>query len=386
MQFTRNRDGIAGALKKIGGLDLGSLLTNPAAHEYSHAYFSSGVGTMLGFMFATHPPLNKRIRRLDQHWNGKFIVPKYEEQPEPEPTSTAAQDKQAAKAALLKTVVMAGVGGQAVSEALQSIEQMGQPQQEELGYARDLINKIPQTIKTELQDPYGVRAVIYSLVIDKETQSQEKQFAQLQAQADTGVAEKTRTLYPQIKPFIAAMRLPLIDLSFPALRSLSPNQYQRFRTNLLALINADNKVDFGEWIVQRLLLQQLDEAHGLRKPPKASLSYIGAAKHECEILLSLVAYAEHKDDAEAQQAFAEGIKSIGAMALTRVPRKELTIASLDAAMDRLEQFKPLLKQRLLKALVACVAQDQKLTVAGAELMRTVASCFHCPLPPLKMSI
>ena len=378
VQFTRNRDGIAGALKKIGGMQFGSRLQNPAAHEYSHAYFSSGVGSMMGFLFATHPPLKKRILALDPHWNGKFVLPKREAAPAPK----TEQEKQAAKAALLKTAMAAGMG-QAVAEALQSVDQMGQPHQEELGYARELLDRIPETIKAELQDPYGARAVIYSLVISKKAEIQEKQFAQLQAQADTGVADKTRALYPQLKPFIAAMRLPLIDLSFPALRALSPNQYELFRENLLALIQADNKVDFGEWIIQRLLLQQLDEAHGLRKPPKSSISYIGAAKRECELLLSLVAYAEHKDDVEAQQAFHEGIKAIGAMALTPVPRKDLTIASLDVAMDRLLLFKPLLKQRLLKALVACVAKDQKVTIAGAELLRTIASCFHCPLPPLK---
>jgi Zn-dependent protease with chaperone function len=380
VQFTRNRDGIAGALKKIGGLQFGSRLANPAAHEYSHAYFSAGVGSMLGFMFATHPPLKDRIRRVDPQWDGKFIEPQREAEPSPK----TEQDKQAAREALLKTAVVAGMG-QAVSEALQSVDKMGQPQDEELGYARVLLDKIPQTIKEELQDPYGARAVIYSLVIGKETGVQEKQFDRLQAQADTGVADKTRTLYPKLKPFIAAMRLPLIDLSFPALRALSPKQYELFRANLLALIKADNKVDFGEWVVQRLLLQQLDEAHGLRKPPKATISYIGGAKHECETVLSLVAYAEHKSDVEAQQAFAEGIKAIGATALSPVPRHDMSIQLLDASMDRLMLFKPLLKQRFLKALVACAATDQKLTLTGAELLRTIASCFHCPLPPLKWS-
>ncbi|MFO7604424.1 MAG: M48 family metallopeptidase, partial [Gammaproteobacteria bacterium] len=57
VQFTRDKQGIAGALKKIGGASHGSLLDTPAAAEYSHAYFSQGVRGFMQSLFATHPPL-----------------------------------------------------------------------------------------------------------------------------------------------------------------------------------------------------------------------------------------------------------------------------------------------------------------------------------------
>lgn len=38
VQFTRNPDGIAGALKRIGGLEFGSIVENPGAPEVSHAF------------------------------------------------------------------------------------------------------------------------------------------------------------------------------------------------------------------------------------------------------------------------------------------------------------------------------------------------------------
>ena len=59
VQFTRNPDGIAGALKKIGGLAEGSThrrARRPA--EASHLFFA----TALNEMFATHPPLEERDR------------------------------------------------------------------------------------------------------------------------------------------------------------------------------------------------------------------------------------------------------------------------------------------------------------------------------------
>src|SRR5207248_1582459 len=72
VQFTRNPDGIGGALKKIGGLAQGSRLVAPRAAQASHLYFSDGVGFSLVDIFATHPPLAERIRQIDPNWDGTF--------------------------------------------------------------------------------------------------------------------------------------------------------------------------------------------------------------------------------------------------------------------------------------------------------------------------
>jgi len=68
VQFTRNPAGIAGALKRIAGYDEGSILASPNAPEASHLFFSQGLRGGLQMLFATHPPLEERIRRLDPSW------------------------------------------------------------------------------------------------------------------------------------------------------------------------------------------------------------------------------------------------------------------------------------------------------------------------------
>ncbi|TDF84073.1 M48 family metalloprotease [Pseudomonas sp. H9] len=70
VQFTRNPQSIAGALKKIGGLAQGSQLQAVHAREYSHLYFAAGAKTAM----ATHPPLDVRIKRIDPDWDGQFPV------------------------------------------------------------------------------------------------------------------------------------------------------------------------------------------------------------------------------------------------------------------------------------------------------------------------
>src|SRR5206468_9762624 len=55
VQFTRDPSGIAGALKKIGGLADGSRIRSPEAENTSHMFFASGIQTWLGGALDTHP-------------------------------------------------------------------------------------------------------------------------------------------------------------------------------------------------------------------------------------------------------------------------------------------------------------------------------------------
>src|SRR5690606_28043794 len=64
VQFTRQTRGIAGALKKIAGVEEGSRFEQRAeAEEVSHMLFGDGLG--LSGLFATHPPILKRIQALE---------------------------------------------------------------------------------------------------------------------------------------------------------------------------------------------------------------------------------------------------------------------------------------------------------------------------------
>ncbi len=376
VQFTRSRDGIAGALKKIGGLHHGSRLQAPAAAEFSHAYFAQGVSSFVESLFSTHPPLATRIRRIDPRWNGKFTPPKPPAAPPVSGTVNTGADNAGTRQ------VTTAVIGAAVADALWGIEHIGNPSEAHVGYARELLAAIPPDLKAETQDPYGVRTLIYALLIQPDAAVQKRQWDLLRAQDDAGVYAKTERLTPVVAALDRRLRLPLMDLSLPALRTLTLPQYQVFKNVVLGLMHADNKISLGEWIMQRLLLHRLDEMHGLRRRPPARYSILGAVKVESEQLLSLVAYAEHSDDAAAARAFDAGRKAIGAGALNIIARKDLSLLRLNDAVDKLEQLKPLIKPRLLKACAACIGADGQVSVDGIELLRALASSLDCPMPPV----
>ena len=154
------------------------------------------------------------------------------------------------------------------------------------------------------------------------------------------------------------------------------------KNTISKIISDDGKVDLNEWLIQRFVLQQLDENFQLRKPAKAKFSGIGAVRNEAEIVWSLIAYVEHKDDNEARQAFDKAIKDIGATALNIIPRESLSLKELDSSLDKLMQIKPLLKPRILKCCAGIILHDNEASVKGVELLRMVSSCLDCPMPPL----
>ncbi len=72
VQFTRNPAGIAGALKKIGGLYKAGRLDTPYAETASHLYFANSSYDPLFNFLSTHPSLTERIQAIDPAFDGQF--------------------------------------------------------------------------------------------------------------------------------------------------------------------------------------------------------------------------------------------------------------------------------------------------------------------------
>jgi Zn-dependent protease with chaperone function len=375
VQFTRNKDSIAGALKKIGGLDEGSLLETPSAPEYSHAYFASGVNVFFESLFATHPPLAKRIRQIDPAWNGIYILPKTKQKDESEQKN--------------KSAIGSNMAGMVVSTAILSaidkaISQIGNIDETNIAYAHQLIRALPDSLRKASQSAYSARAIVYALLI-REQKDKNNAWSLLTEHANEDMPALTKEYFEKAIKIDEQLILPLLELCVCALRELSINQYMQFKNTVNTIITSDKTIDLNEWVLQRLVLQQLDEHFSLRKPAKSKYAYLGAVKSEAEILFSLIAYIEHKEDNLAMQAFDKGKKEIGAHAFNIIPREDFSLSSLNDSLDQLSKLKSPLKPKILKACAAIILADGVITRKGHELFRTIASCLDCPVPLLNIS-
>jgi Zn-dependent protease with chaperone function len=384
VQFTRSDEGIANALKKIGGAIPGSAILAAAVDEYSHAYFALGDTTFSLFSFSTHPPLKQRIMRIQPAWDGRYIFD--ERKPSRDSDAAQREDDRSRKKNIAASVA-AGVGlGQSIdvsiNEAINSLDNIGEVTREQVRAAQLWHRQMPESLISHAENPYGAQALVMALLIDDDALIQSRQYDVLDEIIGEQHASNVKQIQGTVTELAATQTLTLIDLALPTLREMTVEQYQRFKQCIQQLVSADKKVNLREWIIQRVVLQHLDEQYGHRKKPVAKYFVLGSAKHASELMLSLLAYLEHKDMLQAQQAFDLARRSVGAGALGLLAKDLISLDSLNEAMDELEFLKPPLKKRFLQACVACISHDGEVTIQAYELTRAIASCLDCPMPPV----
>ena len=367
VQFTRQPAGIAGALRKIGGLPAGATIQSPNAPEASHMFFGRATSG-LSALFSTHPPLPERIRRIDPSWDGTF----------PEVAATAPAPAEGHPAA----AGFAPAAGGAPSGARHALDHVGQPTRDHIQYAARLLDGLPEAVRTAAHEPYGARALVYALLLDRDAGVRRRQLEHLERAADPGVFEETLRLVPVIVQLATAARLPVVEIALPALRELTAEQYRIFKANVAVLVEADEGIDLFEWTLQRILLHDLDAHHGGAKPPRVRHRSLEPLQSQCELLLSVLAHAGHRDGQAAETAFEAGRQALGLPQAHLRGRTDATLEGLDGALTDLEGAAPQVKRRLLDAVVACVTADRQVTATEAELLRAISASLGVPMPPL----
>lgn len=379
VQFTRNPDGITSALKRIGGLESGSILKNPGAPEISHALFAQGVSGFVQSLSATHPPLAKRILRIDPHWDGKFDASN---------KVSTVQDEEVSKkenkisGSISQNNIATILSGAAMIDVANAIDQVGNPKLETINYTRLLIEDLPEFIKEQAREPYGARALFYSLLMDQGSEVREKQIEYLQVHADPDVFVLTRQLLLEMNQLEIRFRLPLIDMAIPTLKQLSQAQYQVFRNNMDILINMDSRVDLMEWTLQKIMVNHLDAQFFKPSKTQTGSSQILELKQEVELILSVIVYAGQKNQIDIKTAFSAAVEILEISDLKLLKNHEIGLADLDQALEKLQKLKPQAKQKLLKGCAASAQSDHKILSVEVELLRAFSDVFGCPMPPI----
>lgn len=386
VQFTRNPEGIAGALKKIGGLSEGGRIKSPAAEEACHMFFGAAVPTMTQLM-ATHPPLIERVKRLDPQFNGEFP-----EVPEGEHIDVAGPSTSPAKpdrgigglgSVLPGVKVPGGLGGAILLPAAGAVGTVGAPKPEHVAYASALIADLPAPLSDAAREPFGAAALIYAMLLDEAPDVRGRQIEHLKVQAAPGMAAEADRLSHVLNAIGAEARLPLVDLALPALRSLSADQYDRFRRNIDPLVKADDRVSLFEFALNRVLLRHLDRQFLRTPPPKVRHAALAPLADRLASLLGSLAWIGQQEPESVRSAFDAGASRLGAGVAIGLPAQDAcSLDVVDSALGELAAASPQVKRRVLEACAATIGADGRITVEEGELLRAIADSLDCPMPPL----
>lgn len=371
VQFTRNPSGIAGALRKIGQITEGSRVTAPLAEEASHLFFSTAVSGFFTRLFATHPPLAERIKRLEPAMAAAVL-------PEP-PAGATRMGPQGLRQSpdflwLAPDEVTAGVG----------VLSPGHLQQ-----GADLLKALPPPFRKELGDPLGASALVLALLISQDPHERALQKAAVKNILTDAQLSLALALAASMVGMDAKWRLPLADLAMPMLRRMSDDQQNVFKTALKALCEADGQMKFFEFVLGVMVNLRLGEFKGMIPIHRRFLfKSIEAVKEDVKILAAKAALAgAGGDEGLARRAFAAALRQIpGRHEPTDAPLLDPPPARVEAALRRLAEATPGIKKTVLDAIAYGVLFDRQVSLDEAELVRVVAYCLALPLPPFLQTV
>jgi Zn-dependent protease with chaperone function len=378
VQFTRNPSGIEGALKKIGGLADGSRILHHNAQQASHLFFANGRSSFWSNIFATHPPLDKRIAAIDPDFDGQFpdvkpVVPDPGERAglsgAPRPHASAADAKNARQARLAHldpTLLLATVGA---------------AQPEHVAYSGALIHSIPNQIRLALMDRNGAQAVVFALLLSSDGAVRDVQYAAVNKTAPL-VAPRIAEIEKQVRPLERTLYAPIAALAINSLRKLNEEQYRIFVAVLKNLIEADNQMDLFEYLLQRMVRRTLEPHFTGNAQPKRPIQSIGPVAAECAAVFSVLVWESAESPQEAEAVFSKAAVLFQGTPLCLVPRDQCTLQTLDTSLERLASLVPPMKKQLLSGCIAIVLYDGVITVNEAEYLRAVAEALECPIPPV----
>lgn len=376
VQFTRNPDGIGGALAKIA--QTGSRVNHPRAEEASHMFFGEAIASSFGGLFDTHPPVSERLERIYGRPVAISEIAARSASAATAPREPAAvsgfaggnafgrsADGRRGADAAAQTVVK--TGGSAVLAAV------GDVSTRHVDYAVSLLDSLPQPLRERTRGAQGAKQAMFGLVFALDGPAKPVQMDMLRAASED--AATVAAVAAEIQGLGKTARLPLIALAAPTLKGLTADERVEFLGLLQRLIEADRRVTLEEFVVATMLQAALGENAGRAVP--ARYPKLEPLAEDARLVLSLIAHATQGD---AAASFAAGVKELG-IPLALLEARALSLDAVKAALSRLNQLAPMSKPRLVKALVQCALAEGELTVTDAELLRAICSTLDSPLPP-----
>ena len=380
VQFTRNPDGIGGALRKIGGLTessgLGTRIDHPQAEALSHLFLGAARPSFVRGLFATHPPLEERVQRI--YGRKQAFLPAPENavalaMSGPDPTLEREQSQLPSPVAGL---VAAAAGASAPADVAAAVGTVALPVQHDL-VVDHAQRTTADTLRAAASDAVHAQLIAFALLVEKDNALRAQQ-GQLIADAYGGeAAQMADRFHGLIQTLPPGARQPLLDVAMPALRKLPEAARQRVLKMSHLLIAADGRVSVREFLLFTILQRRLGPDAGRAVPVRYRA--VKERAHDAALVLSLVAAV--RLPARPEHAFNAGALLLPDSDVRFTVADSIKLDEVSAALDRLNQLAPLAKPQLIKAATATAFVDSETNWRAASTLRMICAALDAPLPP-----
>jgi len=400
VQFTRNPDGIGGALRKIAGLGeqsgLGSRIDHPQAESLSHLFLGAARPSFVRGIFATHPPMDERLRRIYGRAVGAMPAPEnavalalggLEPTQEPTrrspiqyvPSASLAAVAQSAEALPDRTSPVAGLMAAGAAAAVNVAAEIGtvRPPRHRDFALDEAQRALVESLRRAASDGMGAQLLALAMLVDKDHDLRGQQRTLIAEVFGAEAAKLADGYCDQIQRLPPGARQPLVDVAMPALRKLPVETRSSLLRAAHLLIAADGRVTVPEFLLFTILKRRLGPDAGRAVPVR--YAELAPVSRDVGLVLSLVAAVRSPERAE--HAFNAGAVTLSGVELNLVAAADIRLDDVSAALDRLNQLAPLIKPQLIKAATAAAFVDGETNWRSATSLRMICAALDAPLPP-----
>jgi Zn-dependent protease with chaperone function len=382
IQFTRNGEALARALKKVGGHSRGSRIRSAHAEEVSHLFFGSSGGiwreTLLGRLLQTHPSLHERIALIEPGFDGTFIRARLQRQGSSLELITSRTPQPSAGPEVTQRPSMASVAVATHEARIPSV------QGTDLATARDMLEGIDPAVLEAVHDPHSAMVIVICLVYAPSPEHRATHEALLVRHLTPEQVDRFEVLGPMTASLPLEARLPLFELAMPALRALDTPSFWVLDRVIEELIYADQKVTLFEFLLEKIVIQCL-RPHHEGKVRATNFASINPLVRDFSVLLSALAHVGHDDPAAIESAYRAGVDTLPPAAHHKMPgllsHDQCNLKNLGSALERIGSAIPRFRQVAMDAAAATVQCDGRITVEEAEMLRALAHLMEVPCPP-----
>jgi Zn-dependent protease with chaperone function len=369
VQFTRDPQGIAGALKKIAIYSNASLL-NADTEEVGHMLFGEG---RKAHLFATHPPLDERIARIEPGFTRDDLNRLAARLQREQLRERSAAEKKSSERQR---------HAHAPFDAGRIIQDIGQPGFERLLMAAAIASSLPEPVNRVARAPgASIDVLLYSL-LHSDAQAREQQLLLITETLGEEHESRVRQWVAAVGLAAAEQRLPLLEIALPGLRRRPPERILQFLSTVDAMVRVDGRVEVFEYLMVRTIKQYLWESANPHRVRSVGNHALARHREQAEYLLAVLAVHGHPDKPEvALSAFSAGVRLCQGTA-SQLPEVGDWAARLDEVLDRLDTLRAEDKQALVSAMLATVSHDGQLVPVELELLRVACMALHVPIPAL----
>jgi len=263
-----------------------------------------------------------------------------------------------------------------------------------------LVNQLSETSQEKLtilvekaQDPMEAMALVLAVLLCEESASPLEDTNWRKLLQSSSIPTLEWMVNQQIKEIISVNlenRLPLVELTVPALKTLSETQYQTFKEILQKVMDLDGQQSVFEQSVYLLITRYLDVHFGLVEAHRVRYKKAKQIEVELQLIFSTLAHYGHNaqnkklNQVSASLAFERAMQFLDLNHLQVIEMNKKNQKLFQRATEKLNDCSEPLKQKIVEALVICVEHDGKVEPVEKELILAIAATINAPIPRLSL--